>query len=144
MNVSQVLVMAKANFHDLKEENSKLRRTQKRLASDLNDEKLLVRNLMGTIKNYEKLLRLEGQSCAQEMDSSSNQHGRRNDSWGILCRSIGLVDDECLELTRTVAAMLEKVSKLEKIYENRSRKIANLNMRIERLDTIAFGQKVDC
>lgn len=100
---------------------------------------------MGTIKNYEKLLRLEGQSSKeQEGKDSMNEHTKRQDSWGVLCSSIVLLEEECLELTRTVTCMLEKCTKAEKLYENRAKKICNLNMRIERLDTVVFGQKIDC
>ena len=137
--------MAGETLNGLKQENNDLRRTQVQLASDLKEEKLLVYNLMGTIKNYEKLLRLEGQSCGQERDTVlMNEHSKRQDSWGVLCSSIALLDEECTELTRTVTRMLEKFKKSEKLYENRSKKICNLNMRIERLDSIVFGQKIDC
>lgn len=129
---------------DLKDENSELRRIQEQLSSDLKDEKQLVRNLMGTIKNYEKLLRLEGQSFKQSDEERQSEHMERQDSWGLLSRSIVLLDEECLELTRTITCMQEKVTKYEKLFENRSKKICNLNMRIERLDAIAFGQKVEC
>ena len=130
---------------DIRHENSELRRTQVELAKDLDDERLLVRNLMGTIKNYEKLLRLEGQSSKEQDERASiNEHTKRHDSWGVLCSSIVLLEEECLELTRTVACMLEKCTKAEKLYENRSKKICNLNMRIERLDAVVFGQKIDC
>lgn len=130
---------------DIRLENSELRRSQVELAKDLDDERLLVRNLMGTIKNYEKLLRLEGQSSKeQEGKDSMNEHTKRQDSWGVLCSSIVLLEEECLELTRTVTCMLEKCTKAEKLYENRAKKICNLNMRIERLDTVVFGQKIDC
>lgn len=130
---------------DIRLENSELRRSQVELAKDLDDERLLVCNLMGTIKNYEKLLRLEGQSSKeQEGKDSMNEHTKRQDSWGVLCSSIVLLEEECLELTRTVTCMLEKCTKAEKLYENRAKKICNLNMRIERLDTVVFGQKIDC
>ena len=130
---------------DIRQENSELRRSQVKLAKDLDDERLLVRNLMGTIKNYEKLLRLEGQSSkGQEGRDSMNEHTKRQDSWGVLCSSIVLLEEECLELTRTVTCMLEKCTKAEKLYENRAKKIWNLNTRIERLDAVTFGQKIDC
>jgi hypothetical protein len=133
-----------AGENELKQENSELRRTQVQLASDLQEEKLLVHNLMGTIKNYEKLLRLEGQSCRQEDAVLMNEHTKRHDSWGVLCSSIVLLDEEYLELTTTVACLLGQCTKFEKLHENRSKKICNLNMRIERLDAIVFGQKVEC
>ena len=138
--------MAGQTLNELKEANSHLQRTQVQLANDLEDEKLLVRNLMGTIKNYEKLLRSEGQvSYGQDQDTVLvNEHSKREDSWGILCSSIVLLDEECMELTRTVARMLEECAKCEKLHEYKSKKICHLNMRIERLDSIVFGQKIDC
>lgn len=129
----------------IKQENSELRRSQAQLTNDLKDEKRLVRNLMATIKNYEKILRLEGQSCREETENIlSNSHTRRNDSWGVLYSSLILIDEEYLELTTTVASMLEKGAKLERLHENRTKKICKLNMRIERLDAIVFGPEVDC
>jgi hypothetical protein len=137
--------MAGDTLNELKQANSHLRRTQVQLANDLEDEKLLVRNLMGTIKNYEKLLRSERESCGQEEDTVLvNEHSKRQDSWGILCSSIVLLDEECMELTRTVTRMLEECAKYEKLHEYRSKKLCQLNMRIERLDSIVFGQKIEC
>ena len=136
--------MSAEKLSELKQANSELRRTQVQLTSDLKEEKNLVRNLMGTIKNYEKLLRLEGQRKEEKETVLINEHTKRQDSWGVLCSSILLLDEEYLELKRTVACLLEKCTKFEKIYENKSKKMCNLNMRIERLDAIVFGQKVDC
>ena len=140
--------MAGEKHSDLEQENTALKRSQVQLASDLKEEKILVRNLLGTIKNYERLLRLEqldGPSGVPEKDDEViDKHTKRHDSWSILCSSIVLLDEECAELTRTVARLLEKCKKFEKLSENSAKKICNLNMRIERLDAIICGQKIDC
>lgn len=131
-----------AEITKLRDENCKLKRTQVRLVEDLDEEKGLVHNLMGTIKNYEKILRLE--ATPRCSPSEPDEYFKRHDTWGILYRSIVLLDDEASEMARTVAYMLEKVNRMEKLCENRERKIVGIDMRIERLEAIAFGRKINC
>ena len=128
----------------LRYENSQLRRTKSQLAEDLDQEKGLVRHLVDTVKNYEKILRLDGSAELANKVESVGKHTKYDESLEILCRSIALLDQECAELSRTVGFMTEKVRKIEKLYEHRKRRITNLNMRIERLDAVAFGSKVEC
>lgn len=131
----------------LHDENCELKRTKEQLACDLAEEKLLVRNLMGTIKNYEKILRLEGSPSFSERttgDLVMDKRLKQPDTWGILYRSIVLLDEENSDMKRTVACMLEKVRKIEKLYQYREHKVSHLNKRLQRLEAIAFGQKTEC
>lgn len=127
-------------------ENCELKRTKEQLACDLEEEKLLVRNLMGTIKNYEKILRLEGSSSfvQSSTDDLMDKRLKQPGAWGILYRSIVLLDEESTEMKRTVAYLLEKVTKIEKLYHYKEHKISHLNKRLQRLEAIAFGQKTEC
>lgn len=134
-----------AEVAKLRQENCELRRTKVQLASDLQEEKGLVHNLLGTIKNYEKILRLEESPHCREREADlTDERWKKHDSWGFLYRSIILLDEESSEMAKIVASMHEKVGEIEKLYEHKERKVSNLNMRLERLDAIAFGRKTEC
>lgn len=47
-------------------------------------------------------------------------------------------------MARTVTSLMEKCSNLEKLHESRLKKVSHIRTRVVLIETLLFGQNIEC
>lgn len=132
------------NDDDGKSNREYLGEWQEEVLSDLKKEKASKRNLMGTIEKHENLLRLQSSDTEVVESVLTKDCSKERDSWKIMHNSVNVLNLEYSEMARTVTSLMEKCSNLEKLHESRLKKVSHIRTRVVLIETLLFGQNIEC
>ena len=136
--------MMMENDDDGKSNREYLGEWQEEVLSDLKKKKVSKRNLMGTIEKHVNLLCLERSDTEVVESISTKDCSEERDSWKIMHNSVNVLNLEYSEMARTVTSLMEKCSNLEKLHESRLKKVSHIGTRVVRVETLLFGQNIEC
>lgn len=136
--------MMMENDDDGKSNREYLGEWQEEVLSDLKKEKASKRNLMGTIEKHENLLRLQSSDTEVVESVLTKDCSKERDSWKIMHNSVNVLNLEYSEMARTVTSLMEKCSNLEKLHESRLKKVSHIRTRVVLIETLLFGQNIEC